>query len=133
VAFCAVKDTILRGVCVLSVRTCVGSSRKRVHVQVHSTQTPHSIIPFTAQNATCCNTRSNAPDDGRKRPRHVELKEHKQDYLVASSWFFLLNIGFKYNMDGKNNSQISPGYVRDVPNCSQSGASFVARTTQTLR
>jgi hypothetical protein len=28
-------------------------------------------------NTTCCNTRSNAADDGRKRPKHVEPKEHQ--------------------------------------------------------
>jgi hypothetical protein len=28
-------------------------------------------------NTTCSNTKSNAPDDGRKRPKHVELKEHQ--------------------------------------------------------
>jgi hypothetical protein len=60
------------------------------HLQIDNVlvRTPHNILSFTAQNTTCCNTRSNAPDDGRKRPKHVEPKEHQQHYLVASSWIF---------------------------------------------
>jgi hypothetical protein len=30
-----------------------------------------------AGSATYFNTRSNAPDDGRNHPKHVELKEHQ--------------------------------------------------------
>ena len=28
----------------------------------------------------------NAPDDGRMYPKHIELRIHQQNYLVASSW-----------------------------------------------
>ena len=34
--------------------------------------------------------RSIAPDDGRMYPKHVELRIHQQNYLVASSWHFTL-------------------------------------------
>jgi len=34
----------------------------------------------------CCNSPSNAPDDGHMRPKHVEVRIHPQNYLVASSW-----------------------------------------------
>jgi len=42
------------------------------------------------QKTTCCNSTSNAPDDGRMYPKHVELRIHQYDYLVASSWHFAL-------------------------------------------
>jgi len=38
----------------------------------------------------CCNSTSNAPDDKRKYPKHVELRIHQENYLVASSWHFTL-------------------------------------------
>jgi hypothetical protein len=34
-----------------------------------------------------CNTRSGAPDDGRKRPKHVELKNINKNTFAASGWF----------------------------------------------
>jgi hypothetical protein len=52
----------------------------------HTVHTDHAATSWIAaqqhnqncvQNTTCCNTRSNAPDDGQKRPKHVELKEHQ--------------------------------------------------------
>jgi len=29
------------------------------------------------QKTVCCNSTSNAPDDGRMRPKHVELRTHQ--------------------------------------------------------
>jgi len=37
-----------------------------------------------------CNSTSNAPDDGRMYPKHVGLRIHQYNYLVASSWHFTL-------------------------------------------
>jgi hypothetical protein len=73
-----------------------GQNRPVEQFPPHHTHGPRSSLldrrPPThenwVQNTTCCNTRSNAPDDGRKRPKHVELKEHQCNYFVASSWFF---------------------------------------------
>jgi hypothetical protein len=64
---------------------------------LHTVHTDHAAISWVAaqqhnnnwvQNATCCNTRSNAPDDGRKRPKHVELKNIKTVTLLHLVGFF---------------------------------------------
>ena len=38
------------------------------------------------QKTICCNSTSDAPDDGRMYPKHVELRIHQYNYLVPSSW-----------------------------------------------
>ena len=45
----------------------------------------HHPSKSSVQKTICCNSTSNAPDDGRMYPKHVELKTHL-NYLVASSW-----------------------------------------------
>ena len=42
------------------------------------------------QKTICCNSKYNAPDDGHMRLKHVELRIHQSNYLVASSWHFTL-------------------------------------------
>ena len=42
------------------------------------------------QQTICFNSTYNAPDDGRMYPKHVALRIHKQNHLVASSWHFKL-------------------------------------------
>jgi hypothetical protein len=42
------------------------------------------------QKTVCCNSTYNAPDYGRMYPKHVELRIHQKNYLVASSWHFKL-------------------------------------------
>jgi len=37
----------------------------------------HHPSKNSAQNTICCNSTSNAPDDGRMYPKHVELRIHK--------------------------------------------------------
>ena len=44
----------------------------------------------SVQKTICCNSTSNAPDDGRMYPKHVQLRIHQYNYLVASSWHFKL-------------------------------------------
>ena len=56
----------------------------------HYTHTLHIISFFTVQKTICCNSTSNAPDDGRMYPKHVELRIHQYNYLVASRWHFTL-------------------------------------------
>jgi len=36
------------------------------------------------------NSKSNAADDGLMYPKNVELRIHQYNYLVASSWHFIL-------------------------------------------
>jgi len=50
----------------------------------------HDPSTNSVQKTICCNSTSNAPDDGRMRPKHVELRIHQQNYLVTSSWNFTL-------------------------------------------
>ena len=52
----------------------------------------------------CCNSTSNAPDDGRMYPKHVELRIRHLIYLVASSWHFTL---FHEEDAWSNNPQVS--------------------------
>jgi len=35
------------------------------------------LHPHWVQKAICCNSTSNAPDDGRMYPKHVELRIHQ--------------------------------------------------------
>ena len=42
------------------------------------------------QKTICCNLISNAPDDGRLSPKHVELRKLPINHIVASSWHFTL-------------------------------------------
>jgi hypothetical protein len=47
------------------------------------TQQPSGPPPINKTEKTVrCYSRSNAPDDGRKRPKHVELKEHQSTSLL---------------------------------------------------
>jgi len=46
----------------------------------------HHPSKNSVQKTICCNSTSNARDDGRMYPKHVELRIHQQNYLVASSW-----------------------------------------------
>jgi hypothetical protein len=50
----------------------------------------HHPSKNSVQKTICCNSTSDAPDDGRMYPKHVELRIHQQNYLVASSWNFKL-------------------------------------------
>ena len=59
--------------------------------------------PFTnsVQKTICRNSTSNVPDDGCMYPKHVQLRIHQQNYLVASSWHFNLFL----------TSQLGPSHV----------------------
>jgi len=50
----------------------------------------HDPSKNSVQKIICCKSTSNAPDDGRMYPKHVELRVHQYNYLVASSWHFTL-------------------------------------------
>jgi len=50
----------------------------------------HHPSKTSVQKTICCNSTSSAPDDGRMYLKHVELRIHLKNYLVASSWHFKL-------------------------------------------
>ena len=50
---------------------CVG------HVYGADGASRHHPSKNLVQKTICCNSTSNAPDDGRMRPKHVELRIHQ--------------------------------------------------------
>ena len=60
--------------------SCVGRTTYAAATTIHR-QTRKTI---------CCNSTSNAPDDGLMRPKHVEPRIRQYNYLVASGWHFTL-------------------------------------------
>ena len=50
----------------------------------------HHPSKNSVQKTICYNLISNAPDDGRMYPKHVELRIHHYNYLIASCWHFTL-------------------------------------------
>jgi len=50
----------------------------------------HHPSKNSVQKTICCNSTSNAPDDERIYPKHVEIRIYQYNYLVASSWHFTL-------------------------------------------
>jgi len=83
---------------------CVGAENHphRTHDLRSGSQDRHSS-KNSVQKTICCNSTSNAPDDGRMYPKHVELRIHKKNYLVASSWHFTL---FREEDARSNNPQV---------------------------
>jgi len=61
----------------------------RTH-DLHSGSQDHHPSKNSVQKTVCCNSTSNAPDDGRMYPKYIELRIHQQNYLVTSSWHFTL-------------------------------------------
>ena len=44
---------------------------------LHSGSQDHHPSKNSVQKTICCNSKSNAPDDGRMRPKNVELRIHQ--------------------------------------------------------
>ena len=44
---------------------------------VHNGSRDHHLSKNSVQKTMCCNSTSNATDDGRKYPKHVELRKHQ--------------------------------------------------------
>jgi len=44
---------------------------------LHSGCQDHHTSKNSVQKTTCCNSTSNAPDDGRMYPKHVDLRIHQ--------------------------------------------------------
>jgi len=52
----------------------------------------------SVQKTICCNSTSNALDDGRMYPKHVKLGIYQSNYLVVSSWcslYFIVYLASK--------------------------------------
>ena len=70
---------------------CVGhvygadGARHRPHRMhdLRSGSQDHHPSKNSVQKTICCNSTSNAPDDGRMYPNHVELRIYQYSYLVA--------------------------------------------------
>ena len=59
---------------------CVGrvyGADGAVHGTIRSGSQDHHPSKNSVQKAICCNSISNAPDDGRMYPKHVELRMHQ--------------------------------------------------------
>ena len=54
----------------------------RMH-DLRSGSQDHHPSKNSVQKTICCNSTSNAPDDGRMYPNHVELRIYQYSYLVA--------------------------------------------------
>jgi len=102
--------------CVCRVYGADGAVRRQHHP--HRTRDPrsgsqdHHPSQNSVQKTLRFNLTSNAPDDGRMYPKHVELRIHQQNHLVASSWHFTL---FHEEDVRTNNPHISlgPQYTED--------------------
>jgi hypothetical protein len=77
----------------------VGHHPHRTHDLCRGSQDHHSS-KNSVQKTICCNSTSNAPDDGRMYPKHVELRIHQYNYLVTSSCHFTLC----YEEDARSNN-----------------------------
>ena len=53
-----------------------GHHTHRTH-ELRSGSQDHHPSTNSVQKIICCNSTSNAPDDGRMRPKHVELRIHR--------------------------------------------------------
>jgi len=62
--------------CVGRVYGVDGAVHGTIHT-VHSSSQDHHPSKNSVQKTVCCNSTSNAPDDGRMYPKHVELRIHQ--------------------------------------------------------
>jgi len=65
--------------CVGRVHGADGAALHRPHRthELRSGSQDHHPSKTSVQKTVCCNSTSNAPDDGRMRPKHVELRIHQ--------------------------------------------------------
>jgi len=69
----------------------------------------HHPSKTSVQKTIRCNSTSNAPDDRRMYPKHVELRIHQYNHLIASSWHFTSS----HEEDARsNNPHISSKFVK---------------------
>ena len=65
--------------CVGGVYGADGAARHHPHrtYDLHSGSQDHHPSKNSVQKTICCNSTSNAPDDGRMLPKHVKLRIHQ--------------------------------------------------------
>jgi len=111
---------------------CVGcvcgadvAARHRPHRKhdLRSDAQDHHPSTNSVQKTICCNSTSNAPDDGRMRPKHAELRIYQWNYLVASSWHFTLFHTFSFS-DFKQILFFSKACINHFPNATCQKNSF---------
>ena len=61
----------------------------RTH-DLHSGSQDHHPSKNSVQKTVCCNSTSNASDDGRMYPKYADLRIHQYNYLIASNWHLKL-------------------------------------------
>jgi len=80
-------------VCIRMVRTvpCTARHRPRHTHDLRSGSQDHHPSTNSVQKTICPKSTSNAPDDGRMHPKHVELRKHKINSLheVDISYYFM--------------------------------------------
>ena len=72
---------------------CVGrvyDADGAVRGTIRSGSQDHHPSQNSTQKTICCNSKYNAPDDGRMYQKYAELRIHQSNYLFASSWHFIL-------------------------------------------
>jgi len=74
--------------CVGTVYGADGAARHHPHRthDLRSSCQDHHPSKNSVQKTICCNSTSNAPDDGRIYPKHVEVRIYQYNYLLASTW-----------------------------------------------
>jgi len=82
----------------------------RTH-DLRSCSKDHHQSKNSVQKTTRFNSTSNAPDDGRMYPKHVELRKYQYSDLVASSWHFTL---FHAEDTRSNNTQPAKIYGVEI-------------------
>jgi len=72
-------DGGLESRCVGRVYGADGTVRHRPHhtYDLRSGSQDHHPSTNSVQKTICCKSTSNAPDDGRMRPKHAELRKHQ--------------------------------------------------------
>jgi len=73
-----------------------------LHGTIQTVHTTYHPSTNSVQKTTCCNLTSSAPDDGRMRPKHVELRIHVTQYItllhqVGISHYFMMKLHGQHN------------------------------------
>jgi len=78
----------LESLCVCRVYGADGAVHGTICTDLRSASQDHHPSKNSVQKTICCKSIPNVPDDGLIYPKHVEVRIHQQNDLVASSWHF---------------------------------------------
>ena len=70
---------------------CVARHHPHRTHDLRSGSQDHHPSKNSVQKTICCNSTSNAPDDGHMRPKYVELRIYQSNHLILSSWHFIFH------------------------------------------